>query len=98
MAEVTFINPEAATKMANGFGEAANTMRAISKALDVAIAALKAASFFSLGSTMLEAMYLENIQKPLDELAKLSDQAKEGIIGARNYLVNGDETGSTMFR
>src|SRR5436190_11447764 len=97
MAQETFVDPQAVTAMANGFGDAATTLNAIAKALEVAIAALHAAAFFSLGGTEMMAQYLSNIKPHVENLAKLSDEAKAGIIGARNFLENGDSTGSKMF-
>jgi hypothetical protein len=83
--------------MADGFRTAAETLQAVSTALEVAIAILKATAFLGLVGNAALAMYLEGIKPNVDRLAATCDELNLDLIGAIASLRDGDLSGSQRF-
>ncbi len=96
MAEVS-MDYEAVQAMADGFNAAADSLQAVSKALEVAIGILKASAFFGLVGNMALAHYLEGIKPNVDRLANTCDELNKDLVGAIRYLRDGDQSASSRF-
>lgn len=84
-------------EMANEFRSANETLEGVSKALEVAIAVLKATSFFGLIGNAALATYLEGIKPNVDRLAATCQEMNLDLLGAIVSLRDGDYTGSQRF-
>ena len=96
MAEVS-MDYDAVQQLADGFRDASETFEAVSKALEIAIAILKATAFFGLVGNAALAMYLEGIKPNVDRLAATCDEMNMDLIGAIVSLRDGDQSGSQRF-
>lgn len=96
MAEVS-MDYDAVQQMADGFSRSADTLQAVSKALEVAIGILKASAFFGLVGNMALAHYLEGIKPNVDRLAATCEELSMDLIGAITSLRDGDYSGSQRF-
>jgi len=88
------------TEVSKGFSTAADVLRTVSKVLGILIGILRASAFFSMGTSLALANYLENIQKKIDQLAKICEEFagdlaravgdhKKGDIKGRHYFGEG---------
>jgi hypothetical protein len=96
MAEVS-MDYEAVQKMADGFSTASDTLQGVSKALEVAIAVLKATAFVGLVGNLALARYLEGIKPNVDRLSATCEELSMDLIGAIISLRDGDSSGSQRF-
>lgn len=96
MAEVS-MDYDAVQRMADGFNHSADVLKAVSKALEVAIGILKATAFFGLVGNLAMAHYLEGIKPNVDRLAQTCDELNLDLIGAIASLRDGDYSGSQRF-
>ncbi len=96
MAEVS-MDFDAVQQMADGFNTASETLSAVSTALEVAIAILKATAFFGLVGNAALAMYLEGIKPNVDRLAATCEELNLDLIGAISSIRDGDVSGSQRF-
>lgn len=96
MAEVS-MDYDAVQKMSDGFRTSSQTMEGVSKALEVAIAVLKATAFFGLVGNMALAHYLEGIKPNVDRLAGTCSELSMDLMGAIVSLRDGDQSGSQRF-
>ena len=96
MAEVS-MDYEAVQAMADGFSAAADSLHGVSKALEIAISILKASAFFGLVGDMALAHYLEGIKPNVDRLANTCDELSHDLVGAIQYLRDGDQSAVSRF-
>jgi uncharacterized protein YukE len=96
MAEVS-MDYDAVQGMSDGFSTAADTLRAVGQALEVAIAILKATAFLGLVGNMALASYLEGIKPNVDRLGNTCEELSMDLIGAIVSLRDGDYSGSQRF-
>jgi len=96
MAEVS-MDYDAVQRMADGFSRSADTLQAVSKALEVAIGILKASAFLGMVGNMALAHYLEGIKPNVDRLAATCEEMSMDLIGAIISLRDGDYSGSQRF-
>jgi hypothetical protein len=96
MAEVS-MDYDAVQSMADGFKASAQTLQAVSKALEVAISILKQTAMFGLIGNFALARYLEGIKPHVDKLAETCDELNMDLVGAIVSLRDGDYSGSQRF-
>lgn len=96
MAEVS-MDFDAVQAMSDGFNVAAETLEAVSIALEVAISILKATAFLGLVGNAALAQYLEGIKPNVDRLAGTCDELHLDLIGAISSIRDGDMSGSQRF-
>lgn len=96
MAEVS-MDFDVVQSMADGFRTASETLEGVSKALEAAIAILKATAFLGLVGNAALAMYLEGIKPNVDKLAATCDELNLDLIGAIASIRDGDLSGSQRF-
>ncbi|MEW6578955.1 MAG: hypothetical protein AB1435_07145 [Chloroflexota bacterium] len=96
MAEVS-MDYDAVQKLSDSFRASSDTLEAVSKALEVAIAVLKASAFFGLVGNLALAHYLEGIKPNVDRLAATCEELSMDLIGAIISLRDGDYSGSQRF-
>jgi hypothetical protein len=96
MAEVS-MDYDVVQSMSDGFKNSSEVLQGVSKALEVAIAILKATAFFGMVGNMALAMYLEGIKPNVDRLAATCDEMSMDLIGAITSLRDGDNSGSQRF-
>lgn len=96
MAEVS-MDYDVVQSMSDGFRTASETLEAVSTALEVAIAILKATAFLGLVGNAALAQYLEGIKPNVDRLAATCDEMSMDLIGAIVSLRDGDSSGSQRF-
>ncbi len=96
MAEVS-MDYDAVQKMSDGFRTSSETLEGVSKALEVAIAVLKASALFGLVGNAALAQYLEGIKPNVDRLAATCSELSQDLMGAIVSLRDGDYSGSQRF-
>ncbi len=96
MAEVS-MDYDAVQQMSDGFSTSCDTLRAVSQALEVAIAILKATALFGLIGNMAMVHYLEGIKPHVDTLANTCEELSQDLVGAIVSLRDGDYSGSQRF-
>lgn len=96
MAEVR-MDYEAVEKLSQGFGTAADVLKAVSTALEVAINILRATAFVGLIGGFAVQMYLERIQPEVEKLADICDELSLDLLGAITSIRDGDTEGSQRF-
>lgn len=88
---------EAVETMAQGFEQAAATLRNVDRALEVAIGVLKASAFMGLAGNQMLALYLEGIRPNVTRLAATCHELQMDLYGAIRALRDGDLSGSRRF-
>jgi len=96
MAEVS-MDYQAVQQMADGFNTASDTLQGVSKALEVAIAVLKASAFIGLVGNIALSRYLEGIKPNVDRLSATCEEMSMDLMGAIISLRDGDTSGSQRF-
>jgi len=97
MSQEIYLDPDTVGKVASGFGEAGDILKAVAEALKIAVEALRAAAFVTMGGTLAMAEYLEGIEKACTTLSNDSHALQKDITGAIKYAETGDETNRGRF-
>jgi hypothetical protein len=85
------------TNVSKGFKATADALKALGKILAAAIQVLRAAAFFSAGTSLALANYLEVIKKKVQALAKLCTQFSKDLADAVTDHKKGDIRGKRYF-
>jgi uncharacterized protein YukE len=96
MAEVS-MDYDAVQKMSSGFSDASDVLQGVSKALETAIAILKATAFLGLIGNFAMVHYLEGIKPNVDRLSATCEELSMDLMGAIVSLRDGDQSGSQRF-
>lgn len=96
-ADVVEMDYDVIKSVSDGFRAAAEALEAIGKILEVAIQALRAAAFASLGTSLALANYLENIKKKVEKLAALCQEFSGDLARAIQDHRRGDYRGKSYF-
>lgn len=82
-----------------GFQTAAQTLKTIGKALEIAINLLRSgpAAFFSMGTSTVLAQYLEGIKKAVEKLGKLCTEFSNDLKRAVDDHKKGDYKAGSYF-
>jgi hypothetical protein len=83
--------------VSKGFKQAAQVLRTVAKALDVAINILRAMAFASMGTSLALANYLEVIKNKCEKLAKLCEEFSNDLARAVTDHKNGDYKAGSYF-
>ena len=83
--------------VSKGFSAAQQMLTMIGKALGIAIQILRAAALLSMGTSLALARYLENIQKKVNNLAKLCGEFSTDLARAIGDHRKGDYAGKRYF-
>jgi len=83
--------------VSKGFSAAQQMLTMIGKALGIAIQILRAAALLSMGTSLALARYLENIQKKVNNLAKLCGEFSTDLARAITDHRKGDYAGKRYF-
>jgi hypothetical protein len=97
MATQTLMSYPQVHTLATTFNVTGDVLDAIEKALDVAIAALHAAAFFTFGGSELLAQWLEGIKPHVQKLAKMSHHIHDAVESAIKFVQTGDSDGVNDF-
>jgi hypothetical protein len=97
MGQEIYVDPDALGSLASGFSTAADVLKGVADALKVAVEALRAASFVTLGGTLAMAEYLEGIEKACQKLGQDSAELSTDINKAVKFAETGDETNKGRF-
>jgi hypothetical protein len=85
------------TAVSKGFKANAATLKAIGKALEVAIQILQAMAFVSLGTTKALAQYLSVIKEKVQKLGKICEEFAGDLANAIRDHKKGDIEGKRYF-
>lgn len=85
------------TTVSKGFKATADALKALGKILAAAIQVLRAAAFFSMGTSLALANYLEVIKKKVQNLAKLCTEFSQDLARAVTDHKKGDIKGKRYF-
>lgn len=96
MAEVS-MDFSVVESMAEGFRSSAETLHAVSQALETAAAVLRASAFVGMVGNLALAEYLDQIQPNVARLASTCEELDHDLIGAIISLRDGDLSGSQRF-
>ncbi|OJX45865.1 MAG: hypothetical protein BGO78_11215 [Chloroflexi bacterium 44-23] len=98
MADEVYMDIPAVQKMAQTFGNFAEILQGVSKALEAAITVLRLSAFVGLVGGFAVERYLSQVKPRVDNMAKKMNELKGDITGAINNYQTGDESGSRRFR
>jgi len=87
----------AITNVSKGFKSTEEALEALGKILEAAIQVLRAAAFFSMGTSLALANYLEVIKKKVQNLATLCDEFSVDLAKAVEDHEKGDIKGKRYF-
>jgi hypothetical protein len=96
MADVS-MDFDVVSQMADGFQTAAETLHAVDRSLEMAIALLQASAFLGMVGNLALARYLEGIQPNVTRLSATCEEMSQDLIGAIAALRDGDYSGSQRF-
>lgn len=85
------------TAVSKGFRAQADALKAIGKILAAAIQILRATAFFSMGTSLALAKYLEVIKKKVQKLSKLCEEFSGDLAAAIMDHRKGDVRGKHYF-
>jgi uncharacterized protein YukE len=83
--------------MAAEYHVAAETLRAVSRAMEVSAAILKATAMFGIVGNLAFAKWLDAIKPKIDYLAETCEELSMDLEGAITSLRDGDTSGSQRF-
>lgn len=85
-------------QVSDAFNTEAETLRTVGQALNMAVQALRAMAFASMGTSLALANYLEGIEKAVENLAKVCEDnfAKPLVVAIQDHQ-NGDVKGKSYF-
>ena len=95
--EVVQMDYTVITAVSKGFKVQAATLKAIGKALEVAIQILQAMAFVSMGTTKALARYLSVIKDKVQKLGKLCEEFANDLARAVGDHKRGDIKGKSYF-
>lgn len=84
-------------EVSKGFSTSKDVLTTVGKVLEVLIGILRAAAFFSLGTSAALATYLENIKNKVNKLASLCNEFSQDLSRAIQDHKNGDIKGKRYF-
>ncbi len=87
----------AVESMAQGFSTSADTFHAVDRALESAVAVLRASAFIGMVGNLALAEYLDNIRPNVARLAATCEEMNNDLLGAIASLRDGDYSGSQRF-
>ena len=85
------------TAVSKGFKANATTLKAIGKALEVAVQILRAQAIASMGTSLALAKYLDTIRKKVQKLGKICEEFASDLGLAVNDHKKGDIEGKRYF-
>ena len=83
--------------VSKGFGTAANVLTTVGKVLEVLVGILRATAFFSMGTSLALAQYLDNIKGKVNNLAKICNEFSGDLGNAIGDHKRGDVQGKRYF-
>lgn len=83
--------------VSKGFETQSTVLNALGKVLNIAVQALRAAAFFSMGTTLALANYLEVIMKKVNKLSDVCKWFAKNLAQAVTDHQKGDVTGKHYF-
>lgn len=83
--------------VSKGFQVAAQTLKTIGKALEIAIQILRASAFASMGTSLAMANYLDVIKQKVEKLSKLCTEFSNDLKRAVSDHKKGDYQAGTYF-
>lgn len=96
MADVS-MDYAAVQAMADGFKSSADTLEAVDRSLEMAVAILRASAFVGMVGNWALASYLDNIQGHVRRVASTCEELHYDLVGAILSLRDGDYSGSQRF-
>ncbi len=93
-----FMDTEAVTGMAERFQQISDVMKAVSKALEIAIMTLRITAFVGLVGGAAVERYLSRIKPQVDKLASKCGELHLDLISAVVAYRDGDTSGSKRFQ
>lgn len=97
MADEVYMDIPQVQSMSNFFGDAGELLHAVSSALEVLSATLKATAFVGLVGGYAVAAYLDQIKPRVDTAAQKMEELNGDLNSAVDAYQRGDELGSTRF-
>ena len=83
--------------VSKGFGTAANVLTTVGKVLEVLVGILRATAFFSMGTSLALAQYLDTIKTKVNNLAKICSEFSGDLGSAIGDHKRGDVQGKRYF-
>jgi hypothetical protein len=84
-------------EVSKGFGTAADVLTTVGKVLEVLIGILRATAFFSAGTSLALANYLDVIKGKVNNLAKICKEFQGDLAEAIKFHKTGDTSGKKLF-
>jgi hypothetical protein len=93
-----YMDVDAVTGMAERFQQIGDVMKAVSKALEIAIMTLRVTAFVGLVGGAAVERYLSRIKPQVDKLSEKCSELHLDLIGAVVSYRDGDSSGSKRFQ
>jgi len=84
-------------EVSKGFGTARDMLTAVGKVLEVLVGILRATAFFSMGTSLALAQYLDTIKTKVNNLAKVCNEFSNDLARAVGDHKKGDIQGKKYF-
>jgi uncharacterized protein YukE len=97
MTEEIFMDVPAVRNVATRFGEMGETLQGVNKAMEAAIAMLKASAFVGLFGNYAYAQYLEQLQPIVEDYANKCVEMSGDLQASAEAYERGDAAGATKF-
>jgi len=97
MTEEIFMDVPAVRNVATRFGEMGETLQGVNKAMEAAIAMLKASAFVGLFGSYAYAQYLEQLQPIVEDYANKCVEMSGDLQASAEAYERGDTAGATKF-
>jgi uncharacterized protein YukE len=97
MTEEIFMDVPAVRNVATRFGEMGETLQGVNKAMEAAIAMLKASAFVGLFGNYAYAQYLEQLQPIVEDYANRCVEMSGDLQASAEAYERGDAAGATKF-
>jgi uncharacterized protein YukE len=97
MAEEIYMDVPAVRNIASRFGEMGEHLQSVSKALEMAIATLKASAFVGMFGNQAYANYLEQVQPVIKASATKCAEMSSDLAKSVEAYERGDAAGATKF-
>jgi excreted virulence factor EspC (type VII ESX diderm)/uncharacterized protein DUF6507 len=92
-----FMNIPQVQGIAKTLSQITETLRSVSKALEMLINVLKSTAFIGMVGGLAEAHFLEIMKRQIDQMADKTEELSKDVSAAVEAYERGDQQGSTKF-
>jgi hypothetical protein len=95
--QTVLMDYDVVTDVSKGFNMVATALKTVGQVLEVLIGILRASAFFSMGTSLALANYLEVIKKKVNNLSKVCTEFSQDLMTAIRYHKAGEGVKGRLF-